>query len=79
MYQASGAGSNDFRRHNSSQSSSQLPVDPEQGKPPTMRTGRSNNPQTGRIGQLALMHMKQPSALTSVTKVNTSQVIPTYG
>ena len=50
MYQASGAGSNDFRRHNSSQSSSQLPVDPEQGKPPTMRTGRSNNPQTGRIG-----------------------------
>ena len=34
----------------------------EQGKPP-VRTGRTEKPTTGRIGQLALMQMKSSSKL----------------
>ena len=37
-------------------------VGPEQGRPPIQRSGRTEMPTTGRIGQLALLQMKGSSS-----------------
>ena len=58
-------------------------TNPEQGKNP-LRTGRSDKPQTGRIGQLALMQMQSSSRLLATNasgggQINNSQIIANIG